>query len=147
VYKQGDESSVFYMIRKGSVQVETIIDIDEYNRYPIDIKTWEIVKTTKRIRYKIEELGKAQIFGHNELVLEIPRQTTIKCLEETNILYLNKEVFLDPKVIEPVDMQLIKRLVQPIDVVKIATAVQSIRFNSKMRTDAILNATQMNLPE
>jgi hypothetical protein len=35
IYKQGDESSVFYIIKKGSVQVETIIDIDEYNRYPI----------------------------------------------------------------------------------------------------------------
>lgn len=37
VYKQGDESSVFYIIRKGSVLVETIIDVDEYNRYPVVI--------------------------------------------------------------------------------------------------------------
>jgi CRP-like cAMP-binding protein len=35
VYKQGDESSVFFIIRKGSVLAETVIDIDEYNRYPI----------------------------------------------------------------------------------------------------------------
>ncbi len=35
IYKQGDESLVFYIIRKGGVLVETVIDIDEYNRYPI----------------------------------------------------------------------------------------------------------------
>ena len=35
IYKQGDESSVFYIIKKGSVQIDTIIEIDEYNRYPI----------------------------------------------------------------------------------------------------------------
>lgn len=35
IYKQGDESSVFYIIKKGSVLAETVIDIDEYNRYPI----------------------------------------------------------------------------------------------------------------
>jgi len=35
VYRQGDESSVFYIIRKGSILAETVIDIDEYNRYPI----------------------------------------------------------------------------------------------------------------
>eukprot|EP00347_Sterkiella_histriomuscorum_P006891 403351043 len=144
VYKQGDESSVFYIIRKGSVLVETIIDIDEYNRYPVDIKTWEIVKKTKRIRYKIQELGKAQIFGHNEMILEVPRQTTIKALEETNILYLNKEIFME--VIEPSDIKIIKSQVQPIDVEKIAIAVLSIKNNSRLRTEAILNATQMNLP-
>ncbi|CDW71420.1 UNKNOWN [Stylonychia lemnae] len=146
VYQQGDESSVFYIIKKGSVVVETVIDIDEYNRYPIDIKTWEIVKKTKRFRYKIQELGKASIFGHNELILKVPRQTTIKALEETTILYLNKEVFENQNVIEEQDMKLIKGQVSPIDVEKIALAVLSIKNNAKQRTDAILNATQLNLP-
>lgn len=35
IYKQGDEALVFYIIKRGSVLAETIIDIDEYNRYPI----------------------------------------------------------------------------------------------------------------
>jgi hypothetical protein len=35
IYKQGDESSVFYIIWKGSVLAETIIEIDDFNRYPI----------------------------------------------------------------------------------------------------------------
>ena len=35
IFKQGDEATVFYLIKKGSVLIETIIDIDEFNRYPV----------------------------------------------------------------------------------------------------------------
>ena len=59
IYRQGDDSSVFYIIKRGSVQVDTVIEVDEYNRYPIGPQKWEIVKTTKKIRYKVKELGKS----------------------------------------------------------------------------------------
>lgn len=42
VYKQGDESSVFFVVRKGSVLAETVIDIDEYNRYPV-VRFWSFL--------------------------------------------------------------------------------------------------------
>eukprot|EP00347_Sterkiella_histriomuscorum_P012747 403367377 len=156
IYKQGDESSTFFIIRKGSVLAETIIDIDEYNRYPIvtfchnlkfslqGIKTWEIVKKTKRIRYKVHEISKAQIFGHDELLLDTPRQMTMRALEETNILYLNKETFLS--IVESEDMKVIRERVTPIDVEKIAQSILNIKTNTRLRNDAILNATQLNLP-
>lgn len=66
-------------------------------------------------------------------MLEIPRQTTIKALEETSLIYLNKDKFLDLDVVEKVDMDHIRSLVCPIDVEKIAVAVLSIRLNAKMR--------------
>jgi CRP-like cAMP-binding protein len=47
----------------------------------------------------VYELGKSQIFGHDELLLDTPRQMTIRALEETNLLYLNKDQFLN--LIEP----------------------------------------------
>jgi CRP-like cAMP-binding protein len=37
----------------------------------------------------MEEVKEGHIFGLNELMLEIPRQTTVKALEDTEILYLN----------------------------------------------------------
>ena len=43
IYKQGDESSVFYIIRKGSVMAETTIEIDEFNRDPIVSIYFELV--------------------------------------------------------------------------------------------------------
>ena len=52
------------------------------------------MKTTKRIRYKVCEIGKTQIFGHTELLLEIPREMAMRALEETQVLYINKDVFM-----------------------------------------------------
>jgi hypothetical protein len=56
---------------------------------------------------------------------------TIKALEETNILYLNKEMFLS--MIEPKDMVIIKETVEPIDVEKIALSILSIKNNAKLK--------------
>ena len=70
-------------------------------------------------------------------MLEIPRQTIIKALEETSLIYLNKDKFLDLDVVEKVDMDHIRSLVCPIDVEKIAVAVLSIRLNAKMRVNPI----------
>ena len=39
-------------------------------------------------------------------------------MEETTILYLNKDIFME--VIDPKDMKIIKDTIQPIDVEKIA---------------------------
>lgn len=73
IYKQGDDAQVFYIMKRGSVLMETIIEIDDYNRYPIGIKTWEVVKTTQLIKYKVEELHERDIFGHQEILLAVPR--------------------------------------------------------------------------
>ena len=48
---------------------------------------------------------------------------------------------MNPNVIEPVDLNMIKSQVQPIDVEKIALLVMSIKASTKIRNDAILNAT------
>ena len=43
----------------------------------------------KRVKYKIQEKGPGTIFGHEEMLLGIPRETTIRALEEVEVLYLN----------------------------------------------------------
>ena len=35
IYDIGDETSTFYIVRKGKLIMETIIEIDNYFRYPI----------------------------------------------------------------------------------------------------------------
>ena len=89
------------------------------------------MKKTKRVRYKVHELGKAQIFGHDELLLDVPRQMTVRALEETDVLYINKEHFLTK--IDPEDMKPIRDRVRPIDVEKIALSILSIKNNTKLR--------------
>jgi CRP-like cAMP-binding protein len=95
------------------------------------MKTWEIVRTTKRIKYKVQELGKGSIFGHEEILLDIPRYHTIKALEEVEVFYLNKEKFLE--ILEEVDLKTLKKLVAPMDVEKIARSILNIKTVTKFR--------------
>lgn len=81
----------------------------------------------------MEEIKEGNIFGLNELMLEIPRQNTVKALEDTEILYLNKEHLLDENIVEKSDLTNLRKLVQPIDVEKIALAILSIKTSTKIK--------------
>ena len=35
IYDIGQDSDVFYILRSGRVTVETIIEIEDYNKYPV----------------------------------------------------------------------------------------------------------------
>jgi len=51
------------MVKKGSVIVETRIEVDEYNRFPIGPSNWEIVKTNRVYRVNLRRLGVGSFFG------------------------------------------------------------------------------------
>lgn len=81
----------------------------------------------------MEEIKEGNIFGLNELMLEIPRQTTVKALEESEILYLNKEFLHDETIVERNDLKNLRKLVQPIDVEKVALSILSIKTSTKIK--------------
>ena len=52
---------------------ETIIEIDDYNRFPTMVREkekddmelkWQVTKTTQKLKYKINELKEGSIFGY-----------------------------------------------------------------------------------
>jgi len=47
IYDIGQDPSTFYVVRKGKLIMETIIEIDSYFRYPVNKQSWEVRKTTK----------------------------------------------------------------------------------------------------
>jgi hypothetical protein len=51
------------MVKKGSVIIETKIEVDEYNRFPTGPSTWEIVKTKRVVRVNLKKLGVGSFFG------------------------------------------------------------------------------------
>lgn len=93
IYQQGADPEVFFVLVKGKVSVETEIEIDEYNRYPTQNKQWESVRTTTKYLYKLDDIKDNSIFGHEEIVLCKKREKTIKALEETQVFYMNLNMF------------------------------------------------------
>ena len=47
IYDIGQDPSTFYVVRSGRLIMETIIELDSYFRYPVELQKWEIRKTTR----------------------------------------------------------------------------------------------------
>ena len=90
LYEIDDDPSTFYIVLKGQLTMETIIEIDSYFRYPIDSRKWEVRKTTRQIRYKLTNLRKGAFFGHEEILQGFKRRCRVRCQTNCSLIYLNK---------------------------------------------------------
>ena len=70
--------------------METIIEIDSFFKIPVDRSRWEIRKTTRRIQYKLQELSKGSMFGHEEMLMGYDRRCRIRALTNCTLIYINK---------------------------------------------------------
>lgn len=75
--------------------VETVIEIDDFRKYPIGNQSWEVLKTTRRLQYRLRELKAGTLFGHEELLLNIKRRCRVRCTTNCEVIYLNKEEFFE----------------------------------------------------
>mgnify|MGYP000875900538 CR=1 FL=1 len=68
VYHIGQPAEVFYIVREGEAVQETVLELEENMKYPVDSESWEIKRTTKLVNYTIRILGKSDYFGHEEML-------------------------------------------------------------------------------
>lgn len=68
VYDIGSNPDLFYILLSGNLTMETEIIIDEQNRFPVGVDSWELHTTKRKIKYEVKELELNEIFGHEELI-------------------------------------------------------------------------------
>lgn len=68
VYDVGHPAEVFYIVREGKLALETIIESEQNLKYPIDAKSWEVIKTKKVMQYHLRDLNIGDYFGHEEIL-------------------------------------------------------------------------------
>lgn len=56
IYDIGQDPSTIYVVKRGKLVMETVLEIDNYFRYPIDTKSWEVRKNTRQVCYKLQSL-------------------------------------------------------------------------------------------
>ena len=71
--------------------METIIEVESFFKFPVDRQRWEVRKTTRRIQYKLQELSKGSMFGHEEMLQGYTRRCRIRALTNCTLIYINKE--------------------------------------------------------
>ena len=91
VYDIGQDPETFYVVRKGKLIMETIIEIDSYFRYPVEKQTWEVRKTTRQIKYKLQDLWKGSHFGHEEMLQGYKRRTRVRALTDCTLIYVSTD--------------------------------------------------------
>ena len=68
VYDIDASPDLFYILISGNMVMETEIFIDEKNRFPVGVDSWEVHTTRRKIKYEVKELELNEIFGHEELI-------------------------------------------------------------------------------
>jgi CRP-like cAMP-binding protein len=67
VFDQDQDSTAFYIVKRGKVAIHVIIDIESENTLPAD-QNWKVIKTHKKCMYMVRTLGPGEMFGHEALL-------------------------------------------------------------------------------
>ena len=64
IYDLASNPETLYILMSGRVAMETEIEIDETNRFPIGRSRWEVQTTKRKVFYEIREVVENEVFGH-----------------------------------------------------------------------------------
>jgi hypothetical protein len=68
IYDIGHHSNVIYFIKSGSIQMESIVEIEHQVKYPTSYNTWEVKKTKSLADYEVRKFHAGEVFGHQEVI-------------------------------------------------------------------------------
>ena len=88
MYDIGQDPQTIYVVRRGKLIMETVLEIDNYFRFPIDSHSWEIRKNSREVLYKLQSLWCGRIFGHEELLQGFKRRCRVRCLTDVTLAYI-----------------------------------------------------------
>ncbi|OMJ85828.1 hypothetical protein SteCoe_12738 [Stentor coeruleus] len=93
IYEFGDRSHVFNLIKSGKIEIQTLIDLKQKNRWPVGPHIWNIRKVISKYVFPIKTVGNNEFFGEFEILKNIDRETRAVAIEDTVCLSLNKSDF------------------------------------------------------
>jgi CRP-like cAMP-binding protein len=93
--------------------METIIEVDNYYKFPVDKRKWEVRKKTRRIQYKIQELNKGAIFGHEEMLGNFNRRCRVRAVTNCSLIYINKNELM--QTFPPEQIEKLKGMMRNLD--------------------------------
>ena len=89
LFNQGEISQIFFIVKKGWLVMESILDIDLFYKCPSSYNKWTITKMTRRVKFKVKELKEGDFFGHDEIINEWTRNSRVYSLHESQVFYMN----------------------------------------------------------
>lgn len=141
IYDIGQDPDTIYVVRSGKLIMETVIEIDNYFRYPIDKKCWEIRKNTRQVLYKLQGLWCGKVFGHEEFLQGYKRRCRVRCLSDVTLSYINNSK-LERWPAERVEY--LRKHMRLLDLDHILSKISRYQKEKAKRNEAILDASSLN---
>lgn len=101
VFSPGDKifdidsnSTSFYIIQNGLIELQIIIEIEKTNKWPVGPKSWNIRQIKKKYAVKLKECKGSQYFGEFEIIKNCNRKMRAIAKETCKCLVLNSEELL-----------------------------------------------------
>ncbi len=132
-------------MKDGKLVMETVFEVDHYYQIPVDKKSWQVRRKTKRFVYKIRELTRGSVFGHEELFMQVDRRCRVVALSHCTVVYINKKEFLSAEI--DAQREKLEQTYQPISIEQLTERVAKDARNKKYRSNAIFDATRLNPAE
>ena len=129
VFNIGTDAEVFYILKSGRMMIETIIEIEDYHKYPIGNQSWEILKTCRRLQYRLREIKGGTLFGYEELMLGIKRRCRVRCLTTCEVIYLNKDEFFE--VFPKNEIQKLRLSLKEVDLDNIVERIYRLNYDKR----------------
>ena len=98
----GQNANTVYIVRRGTLVMETIFESDDFYKIPITNKEkkgrrWELRKTTRQYAYKVRTLAAGSVFGHEEIMAAIgTRRCRVTADTHVILTYINDTEFNRP---------------------------------------------------
>lgn len=73
IFDIGDSTSQFFIVKCGELQVESVVEIEEENSFPIGLEKWESQKVTREVLLKAHTLLAGEIFGLQEIIEQMEK--------------------------------------------------------------------------
>ena len=93
IYEPEEISHSFYMIREGSVQIQTEVKILEENKWTVSPREWNVRKITKKIYHPVQSLREKDCFGHIEILDKTCRKTRAVAVKSCVCFVINRHEF------------------------------------------------------
>lgn len=81
---------MFYIVKKGILHMNCEIDVEMYNKVPVSVDEWKLLKTIKTVEYRIKTLTTGDfIVSSNEIRDCLNVCATVVSVHISEVYYIN----------------------------------------------------------
>ena len=93
IYEVGADSDQFYILKTGTVRIQTYAEVAQQNQWPEAHKQWAVRQIYRRYLVNLASVPHGRCFGETDLIEERPRQTRAVAATDCTVLTLAKQDF------------------------------------------------------